>query len=70
MPQLNQIEPGEPSYQPGEAWLAAEAAGVDMALLEHKLRLTVWERMVEHQRALDLVEMLQNAKIKPDSYPR
>ena len=64
MPELNQILPGESPYK-GEAWLAAEAAGVDMALLEHKMSLTPWERMVEHQRAFELVQILQNAKIKP-----
>jgi len=50
---------------PGAAWRAAEAAGVDMSLLEHSLRLSMWERMVEHQRAFELVQTLQSAKIKP-----
>jgi len=48
-----------------DAWRAAEAAGVDMSLLEHSLSLSAWERLVEHQRALELAEMLQTAKIKP-----
>jgi hypothetical protein len=47
------------------AWRVAAAAGVDMSLLEHSLRLSPWERLVEHQHALELAETLQNAKIKP-----
>ncbi len=65
MSEPNQNQSAEKPAQPGEAWRAAEAAGVDMSLLEHSLSLTVWERMVEHQHALELAEMLQNAKIKP-----
>jgi hypothetical protein len=41
-----------------------ESASPDPSLLEHSLRLSVWERMVEHQQALELVEILQKAKIK------
>jgi len=48
---------------PGAAWRAAEAAGVDMSMLDHSLSLSVWERLVEHQHALELAEMLQNAKM-------
>jgi len=48
----------------GSAWKAAEASGVDMSLLEHSLRLTVWERLVEHQHALEMMQQLQNAKIR------
>jgi len=55
-------ESGQPG---GSAWREAEASGVDMSLLEHSLRLTPWERIVEHQHALELAEMLQKAKIKP-----
>lgn len=51
-----------PSY--GSAWREAEASGIDMGLIEHSLRLSVWERLVEHQRAFELVQMLQKAKIK------
>ncbi len=47
------------------AWDRAEAAGVDMSLIEHSLGLSVWERLVEHQHALELAETLQKAKIKP-----
>ena len=48
----------------GSAWREAEASGVDMSLLEHSLRLTVWERLVEHQRAFELMQMLQSAKVR------
>ncbi|HVU37430.1 MAG TPA: hypothetical protein VHC95_03790 [Opitutales bacterium] len=63
--------PHPPSTGPAQtrtvtsAWREAEAAGVDMSLLEHSLRLTMWERLVEHQAALDLVEALQSGKIEP-----
>jgi len=66
MPNLVPILPVSPSFRPtNDAWRAAEAAGVDMSLLEHSLSLSAWERLVEHQRALELAEMLQTAKIKP-----
>jgi hypothetical protein len=65
MPDPSPEQTAERPAQPGDAWRAAEAAGVDMSLLEHSLSLTVWERMVEHEHALELADMLQNAKIKP-----
>ena len=55
-------ESGQPG---GSSWREAEASGVDMSLLEHSLRLTPWERIVEHQYALELAETLKNATIKP-----
>ena len=58
----NAMRESAPQY--GSAWQEAEASGVDMSLLEHSLRLTVWERLVEHQRAFELMQMLQNAKIR------
>ncbi len=64
MPHPLQKDSTNPS-RPGAAWRAAEAAGVDMSLLEHSLSLTVSERLAEHQRALELAETLQKAKIKP-----
>lgn len=50
-----------PAY--GSAWAAAAASGVDMGLLEDSLRMTVWERLQAHQSALELVQMLQGAKL-------
>jgi hypothetical protein len=64
MPRIRQSLPTPNPSHPTDAWRAAEAAGVDMSLLEHSLRLSAWERLVEHQRALELVEMLENAKVK------
>jgi len=64
MPHSRQEDSTNPS-RPGAAWRAAAEAGVDMSLLEHSLSLTVSERLVEHQRALELAETLQKAKIKP-----
>jgi hypothetical protein len=66
MSQPYQIKPEDKLAPPGDSWRAAEAAGVDMSLLEHSLSLTVWERMVEHQRTLEILEMLENAKIKQE----
>jgi hypothetical protein len=45
----------------GPGWRAAAEAGIDMALLEHSLRLTPWERLVENQRALSLVLALEES---------
>lgn len=45
----------------GPAWRAAEAAGIDMSLLERSLAMTPWERMQEHQAALDFAHQLQEA---------
>jgi hypothetical protein len=39
----------------GPAWRAAHESGVDMALIEDALRMTPGERLREHQRALNLV---------------
>ncbi len=65
MPQTHQRRSAKKTSRPPNGWRAAEAAGVDMSLLEHSLSLSVWERLVEHQRAFELVQLLQNAKIKP-----
>jgi len=58
----NSLRKTSPSY--GAGWRAAEASGIDMSLIEHSLRLTVWERLVEHQHAFELVQTLQKAKLK------
>jgi hypothetical protein len=54
---------------PGPAWRAAEAEGMDMSLLVENLRMTPWERLVDHQRALNLVLMLQQARIEGHDKP-
>jgi len=63
MPPIQPAKSANALRPPGAAWRAAEASGVDMSLLEHSLSLSAWERMVEHQHALELAEMLQKAKI-------
>jgi hypothetical protein len=45
----------------GSAWRAAEAAGFDMSLVEVNLRMTPWERVVSHGRALRTALMLRAA---------
>jgi pheromone shutdown protein TraB len=56
----------QPAVTARSAWTEAAASGIDMTLIEQTLRLTVWERMVEHQRALERVRMFQGAKIRRD----
>lgn len=46
----------------GPAWKEAEAAGFDMSLVEENLRMSPWERLLDHGRALRNAEMLQAAK--------
>jgi hypothetical protein len=46
----------------GPAWRAAHAAGMDMSLIEERLKLTPWERLLANDSALALVRAVQNAK--------
>jgi hypothetical protein len=39
---------------------------IDISLLEDSLRLTPWQRLVENDRALALVRMMEQAKIRKD----
>lgn len=39
---------------------------IDLTLLEDSLRLTPWQRLIENDRALALVRMLEQAKIRND----
>ena len=41
-------------------------ADIDISLLEDSLRLTPWQRLIENDRALGLVRMLEQAKIRDD----
>lgn len=43
---------------------AAGTADIDISLLEDSLRLTPWQRLIENDRALALVRMLEQAKIR------
>lgn len=46
----------------GPAWRAACEYGFDMSLVENALRMTPEERLEQHQRALDTVLALMEAK--------
>jgi hypothetical protein len=37
---------------------------IDISLLEDSLRLTPWQRLIENDRALALVRMLEDAKAR------
>ena len=43
------------------AWQEAEAAGFDMSLVEENLRMTPWERLLDHGRAMQTAMELQSA---------
>lgn len=45
----------------GPAWLAAEAYGIDMSLVEDALRKSVVQRLKEHDSAQRTIEMLRAA---------
>lgn len=53
----------------GPAWQAAEAAGLDMSLVELKLTKSVSQRVQEHDDALALAQKLRKAgeqlRVKP-----
>ncbi len=44
----------------GPAWRAACAMGIDMSLVEQNLELSPWERILQNDRALNLVRMIQS----------
>jgi hypothetical protein len=46
------------------AWQAALAEGLDMSLVELSLEKTAWERLVEHDEALEFAEKLRKAGAK------
>jgi hypothetical protein len=46
----------------GPAWRAACEYGFDMSLVEDALRMTLEQRIEEHQRALDLVLEIEAAR--------
>ena len=55
--QENQLEKTIPSAD----WEAAEQEGFDMSLVEENLRLSVWERIRMHNRALATAVLLREA---------
>jgi hypothetical protein len=48
----------------GPAWGAAIADGLDMSLVELSLQKTPWERMLEHDEALEFADQLRAAGAK------
>jgi hypothetical protein len=53
----NVLKETSPAYMTGEA-------DIDISLLEDSLQLTPWQRLIENDRALALVRMLEQAKIR------
>ena len=47
--------------KPRSAWEEAEAEGMDMSLVDCNLEKSVWERMINHDRALSLALQLRAA---------
>lgn len=54
----------------GPLWRAAHHAGVDMSLIEDALQMTPLQRLREHQRSLNLVLALEQARLLHDSRSR
>lgn len=48
----------------GPAWLAAEAYGIDMSMVEDALRKPVEQRLKEHDVAQRTLEMLRKAYLE------
>lgn len=48
----------------GPAWRAAVALGLDMSLVELSRQKTPWERMLEHDEALEFADELRSAGAK------
>lgn len=46
----------------GPEWRAAVAFGLDMSLVEHSLSITPEQRFAEHQRCLELVLAIDEAR--------
>ena len=55
-----------PPADAGPAWRAAVEAGIDMSLVEMNLELTPWERLVNNDRALALIDALQSGRPAED----
>jgi hypothetical protein len=45
----------------GPAWRAAQAAGIDMSLIEDAFKLTPEQRLAEHQQVIDFLLEIQEA---------
>jgi hypothetical protein len=51
----------------GPDWRAAMEAGIDMSLIEENLRLSQEERLEMHQRALNTVLMVDEARERSEA---
>ena len=54
-------EEAQQQKQPRSAWEEAHAEGMDMSLVECNLEKSVWERMINHDRALSFALELRAA---------
>ena len=54
----------------GPAWREAVRMGMDMTLIEANLELTPWERLLQNDRALALVNELRRLNPIEDGQPR
>lgn len=61
--------PETEQWTPGPAWRAAEEYGIDMSLVVDSLRRPVWERILQHQAALDTLLMLREAYVQQYGRP-
>jgi hypothetical protein len=48
----------------GTAWRTAVAEGLDMSLVELSLEKSPWERLLEHDEALEFADQLRKAGAK------
>ena len=53
-----------PATTQGPAWQAAIAEGLDMSLVELSLEKTPWERLLQHDEALEFADKLREAGAK------
>jgi len=62
----NQPTKNEDAFRENPTMHVTGKADIDFSLLEDSLRLTPWQRLVENDRVLALVRMLEQAKIRND----
>ena len=62
----NQPGKNEDAFRENPTIYVTGKADIDLSLLEDSLRLTPWQRLVENDRVLALVRMLEQATIRND----
>ena len=65
MSESSKSEP-ERLREPSPIYDTLNEGDIDVSLLEDSLRLTPWQRLIENDRALALVRMLEQAKNRKD----